>query len=88
MLKKIDLYILALKEGGKVKLDIQELIQKEKLNTDGVKDAQTSTAAKNMVTQGQLWIMIVESKKATWYIFSLWCSYYVTDIIKKLELCW
>ena len=65
MLKKIDLYILALKEGGKVKLDIQELIQKEKLNIDGVKDAQTSTAAKNMVTQGQLWIMIAESKKAT-----------------------
>ena len=58
---------------------------------DGEKSTQISIAAKKTVTQRWLQIMIMEPKKSTQYncfvVFHFLCSYYVTDMIKKLELC-
>ena len=72
-------------------IPIQGLIQKEKVDTDGEKSAQISIVVKKTVTQRWLQIMIMEPKQANITIilifFSVLCSCYVTDMIKKLELC-
>ena len=63
--------------------------RKKKVGIDGEKSAQISIAAKT-VTKRWLQIMIMEPKQATHYnyfdVFSLLCSHYVIDMIKKLEL--
>ena len=68
----------------------QGLIQKENVDIDVAKGAQISNVAKKIVTQRWLQIMILELKQTTHYnyyvIFSLSCSCYVADVIKKLEL--
>ena len=69
---------------------IQGLIQKEKVDIDWAKGAQTSMLANKIATQWCPNTIIKESKKNytlyLFFIFSSLCSYYVTDLIKKLEL--
>ena len=66
------------------------LIQKEKVDINGEKNAEISTVPKKTVAQRWLQIMIMELTQATFYnylvVFSLLCSYYVTNTISKLEL--
>ena len=66
-------------------------MQKEKVDIDVAQGAQISIIAKKIVTQRWLQVMIVDLKQTTHYnyyvIFSLSCSCYVADMIKKLELC-
>ena len=66
---------------------MQGLIQKEKVDIDGEKSAQISIAAKNIVTQRWLQIMVMGPEQAVHHnyfvVFPLLCSYYVTDIIKN-----
>ena len=68
----------------------QGLIQNEKVGIDGEKSAQISIVAKKTVRQRWLQIMIMQPKQTTHYnyfdVFSILCSYYVIDIIRKLEL--
>ena len=63
---------------------IQGLIQKEKVSIDGEKGAQISVAAKKIVTQR--WSEIIILNYNLVFLFSLLCLYYVTDLVKKLEL--
>ena len=63
------------------------IIQKEEVDIDGEKSAQISIVAKKTVTQRWLQIMVMGPVQAMHYnylvVFSLLCSYYVTDMIKK-----
>ena len=63
---------------------IQGLIQKEKVSIDGEKGAQISVAAEKIVTQR--WSEIIILNYNLVFLFSLLCLYYVTDLVKKLEL--
>ena len=67
----------------------QWLMQKEKVHIDCEKDAQISILANNILTQWWLNIIIKKSKQTLhlFLIFLLLCSHYVSDLIKKLELC-
>ena len=87
MVKKVIMNLDFSKASGP---DCQGLIRKEKVDIDGEKSAQISTVAKKIVTQRWLQIMVTGPKQAGHYNyfvhFSLLYSYYVSDMIKKLEL--
>ena len=81
-------YIICRPWSLKYCLHKQRLIQKEKIDIDGEKSVQIRIVAKKTVTQR--WLQIV-SKQATHYnyfvVFALLSLCYVTDMIKKQELC-
>ena len=68
--------------------DSNGFLQKDKVFIDGEKGSQISVVAKYIVTQG--WSKHHDYEAQTsdtlyWFILLL-CLYYVTDLIKKLEL--
>ena len=87
LLFKIRLWIISLKM---LLHHRQGLKQKEKADIVGEKNAKIGIVAIKTVTQRWLQVMLMEPKQAThcnyFNVFSLLCSYYVIDMIKKLEL--
>ena len=66
----------------------QGLIQKEKVHIDCEEGAQISIFTNKIAIQWWPNIIMKESKQTniTFIIFSLLCSHYVADLIKKLEM--
>ena len=68
---------------------IQGFIQKERVHTDCEKDAQNNISADQIATQWWPDIITEELKHTLhlFFFFSVLCSHYVADFMKRLELC-